>query len=131
MNQRFKHGVPKATASRVGPRFSIVAWGRRRTLNARNSGAGASTSPLPPPTHPPLQPLAPTAAVEVGAGGGHAARAQSGEGAEKVRVMDSVQVASLVEGMLTLQSSDAEEAEKSVGAKAKRKPRLQGGAFGR
>jgi hypothetical protein len=31
--------VPKAKERVVGPRFSIIAWGRRRTLNARNAGA--------------------------------------------------------------------------------------------
>lgn len=36
-NQRFQHGVPKANP-KVGPRFSIIAWGRRRTINERNSG---------------------------------------------------------------------------------------------
>eukprot|EP01127_Copromyxa_protea_P024462 TRINITY_DN9644_c0_g1_i1.p2 TRINITY_DN9644_c0_g1~~TRINITY_DN9644_c0_g1_i1.p2 ORF type:complete len:179 (-),score=45.81 TRINITY_DN9644_c0_g1_i1:4-540(-) len=36
-NQRFQHGVPKANP-KVGPRFSIIAWGSRRTLNERNSG---------------------------------------------------------------------------------------------
>jgi hypothetical protein len=36
-NQKFQHGVPKAN-TKVGPRFSIIAWGRRRTINERNSG---------------------------------------------------------------------------------------------
>lgn len=35
-NKTFQHGVPKATAN-AGPRFSIIAWGKRRTLNNRNS----------------------------------------------------------------------------------------------
>ena len=35
VNQKFKHGVPKA--ARGGPRISIICWGRRRTLNPRNS----------------------------------------------------------------------------------------------
>lgn len=37
-NQRFQHGVPKAT-TKIGPRFSIIAWGTRKTINERNSGA--------------------------------------------------------------------------------------------
>jgi len=36
VNSSFQHGIPK-TKFRTGPRFSIIAWGRRRTLNARNS----------------------------------------------------------------------------------------------
>lgn len=35
-NEKFQHGVPKSAAG-AGPRFSIIAWGRRRTLNVRNS----------------------------------------------------------------------------------------------
>lgn len=35
VNAKFKHGVPKAV--RGGPRISIICWGRRRTLNLRNS----------------------------------------------------------------------------------------------
>jgi len=38
VNKRFKHGVPKLTRGIGGPRFSIIAWGRRRSLNARNGG---------------------------------------------------------------------------------------------
>lgn len=26
VNERFKHGVPKATNTNCGPRFSIIAW---------------------------------------------------------------------------------------------------------
>jgi hypothetical protein len=37
-NKRFKHGVPKCKSRRAGPRFSIIAWGRRRTINERNAG---------------------------------------------------------------------------------------------
>ena len=39
VNKRFKHGVPKLVkGGHNGPRFSIIAWGRRRTLNPRNGG---------------------------------------------------------------------------------------------
>ena len=41
VNKRFKHGVPKAKSNN-DPRFSIIAWGRRRTINSRN-GAGQVT----------------------------------------------------------------------------------------
>ena len=42
VNKRFKHGVPKLTRGIGGPRFSIIAWGRRRELNSRNGGAASS-----------------------------------------------------------------------------------------
>ena len=49
VNKRFKHGVPKSTrgglSNAAAPRFSIIAWGRRRSLNAeerRRSRAAAS-----------------------------------------------------------------------------------------
>lgn len=40
VNKKFQHGVPKSTVRGVksGPRFSIIAWGRRRSLNERNAG---------------------------------------------------------------------------------------------
>jgi len=37
VNKQFQHGVPKTT-KHVGPRFSIIAWGRRRSINERNGG---------------------------------------------------------------------------------------------
>lgn len=43
VNEAFMHGVPKASAN-VGERFSVICWGKRRTLNPRNSGCGASSS---------------------------------------------------------------------------------------
>lgn len=45
VNRKFKHGVPKMkTGSKAAPRFSIIAWGRRRTLNDRNSAASLRES---------------------------------------------------------------------------------------
>jgi hypothetical protein len=39
INNRFEHGVPKASSKTAsGPRFSIIAWGRRRSMNVRNGG---------------------------------------------------------------------------------------------
>ena len=38
VNQKFMHGIPKCYKSNVGPRFSIIAWGRRKTLNEKNGG---------------------------------------------------------------------------------------------
>lgn len=37
VNSKFQHGILKATQSSK-ERFSIIAWGKRRTLNERNSG---------------------------------------------------------------------------------------------
>lgn len=41
VNARFKHGIPKlnrtSPSGSDGPRFSIIAWGRRRRLTSRNS----------------------------------------------------------------------------------------------
>ena len=38
INKKFMHGIPKSYKTFSGPRFSIIAWGRRRTLNERNGG---------------------------------------------------------------------------------------------
>eukprot|EP00729_Bicosta_minor_P013036 gene13036-32258_t len=38
VNQQFQHGVPKENTHKSGPRFSIIAWGRRRVINVRNGG---------------------------------------------------------------------------------------------
>lgn len=39
-NKAFQHGVPKAKhGAKAGPRFSVIAWGRRRTLNERNAAS--------------------------------------------------------------------------------------------
>ncbi|KAK7201429.1 2OG-Fe(II) oxygenase superfamily [Novymonas esmeraldas] len=43
VNQSFTHGVPR-TNTPTADRFSIIAWGRRRTLNERNSGAGGGVA---------------------------------------------------------------------------------------
>jgi hypothetical protein len=43
VNKRFKHGVPKARANN-DPRFSIIAWGRRRSINNRNGGGEVTES---------------------------------------------------------------------------------------
>eukprot|EP00039_Didymoeca_costata_P026336 m.15740 g.15740 ORF g.15740 m.15740 type:complete len:319 (+) comp5477_c0_seq1:75-1031(+) len=39
VNTQFQHGVPKETTLKTGPRFSIIAWGRRRVITPRNGGA--------------------------------------------------------------------------------------------
>lgn len=38
VNTSFQHGVPRSTKA-CGPRFSIIAWGRRVLLTARNAPA--------------------------------------------------------------------------------------------
>jgi hypothetical protein len=43
VNQLFTHGVPRVHAP-IGDRFSIIAWGRRRTLNERNGGVPSSAA---------------------------------------------------------------------------------------
>lgn len=66
-NKRFQHGVPKCKAgSKSGPRFSIIAWGRRRTINERNAAldelnAAAHKQPLTERAYKP-SPVAATAA---------------------------------------------------------------------
>eukprot|EP01083_Nonionella_stella_P185600 677164_1 len=36
INDKFKHSILK-TSDKIGPRFSVIVWGKRRTLNAKNS----------------------------------------------------------------------------------------------
>ncbi|EPY37505.1 hypothetical protein AGDE_06429 [Angomonas deanei] len=43
VNRLFTHGVPRVHTP-IGDRFSIIAWGRRRTLNERNGGVPTSHS---------------------------------------------------------------------------------------
>jgi len=38
VNQLFQHGIPKSNKIDIGPRFSIIVWGRRKTLNGNNGG---------------------------------------------------------------------------------------------
>ena len=45
VNDKFLHGVPKAVDT-TGKRFSIIAWGRRRSLNSRNSAAKSANTGL-------------------------------------------------------------------------------------
>jgi hypothetical protein len=42
----YPSAVPKVKGNpgKIGPRFSIIAWGRRRTLNERNCGASRLVS---------------------------------------------------------------------------------------
>eukprot|EP00808_Paulinella_micropora_P000271 g45312.t1 len=47
VNKRFMHGVPKASES-TGPRFSIIAWGRRTRLTPQNSGLLEQAADLRP-----------------------------------------------------------------------------------
>lgn len=38
VNSRFKHGVPKNSDMNCKDRFSIIVWGRRRSITSRNGG---------------------------------------------------------------------------------------------
>ena len=42
VNKRFQHGVPRAHTASTGPRFSVIAWGRRRAITERNGGRPGS-----------------------------------------------------------------------------------------
>jgi len=44
VNERFKHGVPKVDKDKAGPRISVIAWGKRRSLNTRNAGLSELTN---------------------------------------------------------------------------------------
>ena len=46
VNTKFKHGVPKASRVDCGDRMSIIAWGRRRTINERNGGVVKISRPM-------------------------------------------------------------------------------------
>jgi hypothetical protein len=46
VNAAMKHGVPQLSGQEQfenNPRFSVIAWGRRRSLNARNSSVSSSS----------------------------------------------------------------------------------------
>jgi hypothetical protein len=46
VNRRFQHGVPKLSSNvNCGPRFSVIAWGRRRSINERNGGKKGENIP--------------------------------------------------------------------------------------
>jgi hypothetical protein len=46
--RKFKHGVPKMSSkSSIGCRFSIIAWGRRRSLNRNNCGSDEDINDRP------------------------------------------------------------------------------------
>ena len=61
-NEAFLHGIPKLRSKKLGgPRFSIIAWGRRRRLTSKNSTKAerdaadevrAYEAPPPPPRRP-------------------------------------------------------------------------------
>jgi len=72
-NKRFMHGVPRIRtgALDVGCRFSIIAWGRRRSINATNGGANEDHGPRPisvgySPRAVPHRAKAPPASAESG-----------------------------------------------------------------
>lgn len=46
VNTKFKHGVPKSADASCKDRFSIIVWGRRRSINERNGGGYAANAAL-------------------------------------------------------------------------------------
>ena len=103
VNRSFKHGVPRARRTEIGPRFSIIAWGRRRTINERNGGtAGQVTdNSVPQGAAKGSEHRAPHAAVAAGNG---AAR-------EKEETVSMGEVAELVQRMLEEQEGRRRRSE--------------------
>ena len=106
VNKRFKHGVPKLTRGIGGPRFSIIAWGRRRELNSRNGGAASSAGGGVQELKLPTPREAGGYSAMTGAGGGGASgssfasghAASAGSGGEKLNelVMGSGECSELI-----------------------------------
>ena len=96
VNQKFMHGVPRSQRG-AGPRFSIIAWGRRRSLNTRNGGH----APPPPPRaiaavdSAPHRPRAVAAAPSSGAPGAR----------QNELVMDGAAVVDIVQSMVAAAGS--------------------------
>jgi hypothetical protein len=118
VNKRFQHGVPRARERIVGPRFSIIAWGRRRTLSHRS-------------TLTPLLVPGPDAIAAHGPPTNETEKAEKSEN-EAVCLIDDVvrSVDAFVEQQLQ-KKADAEAAKQASKQKAteraKAKPRVQGG----
>ncbi len=129
VNKRFQHGVPRARERIVGPRFSIIAWGRRRTLSHRNAGLSEIGTREAPST--PLLVPGPDAIAAHGPPTNETETAEKSEN-EAVCLIDDVvrSVDAFVEQQLQ-KKADAEAAKQASKQKAteraKAKPRVQGG----
>ena len=114
VNRAFKHGVPRARRTDIGPRFSIIAWGRRRTINERNGGAAGQVTD----NHASqgnargAAPRAPHAAAPAG----------HGASGEKEETVSMEEVAGLVQRMLEEQGGRRRQSAQ-LGARCARGPR--------
>ena len=125
VNKRFKHGVPKLVRGIGGPRFSIIAWGRRRSLNVNNGGAEGGTLRRDDEE---------TGRWGGGGGGVHKAAAAVAPSAypaapEKVNelVMGSGEVSELIKSFLKEEESRADQ---QLHQQMQRQQRQQGGGGG-
>ena len=121
VNKRFKHGVPKLTRGAGGPRFSIIAWGRRRTLNANNGGAkgGELRSAEDNLDHAATRDAATVSAVP----------ATTREGASNDPVMGSGEVSELIRAFLRDEEArDSRERARARSGPGGRVGRSRGGA---
>ena len=142
VNKRFKHGVPKSTkgstaAQQGGPRFSIIAWGRRRSLNPRNGGTVACGGERESVAQARARLLRDVSATDGDEEGGGDCRVGAAElGSERAELaMGSGEVSSLIRAFLRERASaEAERAsvERAPGKenKHKNKHKLAGGLGG-
>ena len=141
VNKRFKHGVPKSTrgglSNGAAPRFSIIAWGRRRSLNPRNGGTVACGGERESVASARARLLSDGGAGDggyvspFGEGRNGAAKAAGSRGetdANDELVMGSGEVSSLIEAFLRERAAEAERAprERATGRGSK----LAGGLGG-
>uniref|UniRef100_A0A6B2LB70 Alpha-ketoglutarate-dependent dioxygenase AlkB-like domain-containing protein n=1 Tax=Arcella intermedia TaxID=1963864 RepID=A0A6B2LB70_9EUKA len=119
-NQRFQHGVPRAPGA-VGPRFSVIAWGVRRTLNDRNSGKeereGKAKGGVPLPPAP-------------GPGGSGGGQGYEEESDEKPIAVGVDEVKALVDQFIASEAEKHAKKETAPAKTAQKKSRVQGGWAG-
>jgi hypothetical protein len=107
VNKRFKHGVPKSTkgstagSQQGGPRFSIIAWGRRRSLNPRNGGTVACGGERESVAQARARLLRDVSAMDGDASGGDGRVGAAELGSERAELaMGSGEVSSLIRAFL-------------------------------
>jgi hypothetical protein len=135
VNKQFQHGVPHARERSVGPRFSLIAWGRRRTLNARNAGVneiGTREAPKTPLRVPGVVASADATAAH-GAPTNEETTTNNDDKTNEV-VCSIEEVAHNVQAFVEQQTQKRAEAEaakqaskEKAAARSKAKPRVQGG----
>ncbi len=135
-NKRFKHGVPKAKSpSRVGCRFSIIAWGTRRSINERNGGKGEVERARGRIVAGDVSTGTPPASSISSVAGPQAAHPSDPDAATKEVVVTSREVTELVEKLIALEIAREEKkiarkervAQSAAGAAKAR--RVQGGGW--